>query len=183
MPLSKFSDHIRAVADRGFLATCLCEGDTCTCSHDGQHFPIIHSKEKNMPITLDPEIRAHIEKMSAAKRQNLAEEILALPDDQRRVFLEQVNSTSEINAKFDARENQKRTAIANISACRSGSLAERNMINALEGNLRRAGISLDDIVAEPHKIDQIFVSVGNKPNLETRMGIKGQLYRLGVISQ
>jgi hypothetical protein len=53
----------------------------------------------------------------------------------------------------------------------------------LEGNLTRAGISLDAIVEAPHKIDEIFASATRPLPNDIRMGIKGQLFRLGVIGK
>jgi hypothetical protein len=124
----------------------------------------------------------NLKDMDAAKRKAIADTIAAMSPDQQRELIEQLSNTAQINAKFDANETKKRTAIANINAARQGTLGERAAINALEGNLRRAGISLDAIVEAPHKIDEIFASAGNRLSLENRMGAKGLLYRIGVIA-
>lgn len=125
--------------------------------------------------------------LSPVQRSKIADSIAAaaanMSHDERVTLIEQLTEITQIDARFEVKEKQKRTAIANIAACKAGSLAERNMINLLEGNLRRAGLSLDEIVEKPEKIDAIFASADRKIPAETRMGIKSQLFRLGVIGK
>ena len=68
----KAFDYIKSAAS-GFLATCLCENGTCTCSDpDGQHlFSTLNSKK-------DSEMSTNvIANMSAAERKELAAKIEA----------------------------------------------------------------------------------------------------------
>jgi hypothetical protein len=81
-----------------------------------------------------------------------------LPYEQQLEFVEQLGGIIEKVNGAESAIGRKKTALANIQACRSGSLAERNMINAPEGDLKRAGISLDATAEAPEKIDEIFAS-------------------------
>ena len=128
-------------------------------------------------------LKEALKDVSAAKRKEMAETILAMSPDAQREFLEQLTITSEVDARFDAQENQKKAAIARIAAAKSGTLGERNAIGILEGTLKRAGIELDEIVNEPNKIDKLFAAAGPKLSTENCLMAKSMLYRLGVIAQ
>jgi hypothetical protein len=119
--------------------------------------------------------------MSAAERKRIANQVLDLPYEKQKEFVEELSTLIEKVEAADSALGRKKTAMANIQACRSGDLAQRNMISVLEGNLRRAGINLDDIVEAPEKINQIFASASRPLSNEMRMGLKAQLHRLKVI--
>jgi hypothetical protein len=188
VPLTKFSDHIRAIADRGFLAKCHCTGDVCECEDfNPPYAPIhapLHAKATNPGNSQMPNI---LNTISAAERSKMADAILAASEsmtvDEKRDLVKNLSVILEVEAKAQAKTDRKKTAIANIAAAKSGSLGERAAINMLEGNFKRAGISLDEIVEAPEKIDQIFAAAGSRLSVENRMGAKGLLFRLGVISQ
>jgi hypothetical protein len=120
------------------------------------------------------------ENMSAAQRKEIANRILDMNYESQKAFVAELGGIVEIVAKAESEAGRKKTAIANINACRSGSPGEREMIKVLEGNLTRAGISLDSIVEAPEKIDAIFASASRPLAPEMRMAIKSQLFKLGV---
>jgi hypothetical protein len=121
--------------------------------------------------------------LSASERKAFAAKVIELPYEEQRQLVEELGSLVEKVNAAESEAGRKKQAMSNIAACKAGSLGEREMIRVLEGNLTRAGISLVSIVAAPEKIDAIFASASRPLSNETRMAIKSQLFRLGVIGK
>jgi hypothetical protein len=76
-----FPNGIRTAADKSsFLAVCVCEGDACSCSHDGQDLiPAISSQTKveQLPMTKPQSIIDVIRGASGADRHKFLDAITA----------------------------------------------------------------------------------------------------------
>ena len=118
----------------------------------------------------------------AVDADKLQAAILSLPID------EQIKVIADLKAKFadklaaQAKVERKTVALQRISAARSGSLAQRNSLGLLEGNLRRAGVTLESLVDKSlHEIDAIFAQ--SKMSTTDRMAAKSLLHNLRVIER
>jgi hypothetical protein len=181
MPLVKFSNYIRAHADRSFLATCHCEGDACSCNHflDGHHLGTIHSKEQSkMPTNIESNIKS----LSASERKRWANHVVNnMSAQEQRELHELIGNIAEVNAKDEAASERKKAAIARINACKADAHGGRATINLLNGTLRRGNLPSVEELAEkqPAEIMKLF-SESSMASAD-RMACKITLSKLKVI--
>ena len=141
MPLTKvFPNGIRTAADKSsFLAVCVCEGDECSCNHDGQPIPAISATNK------ETEPMSFINRMSAAERTKLADTISAANEhmtvDERRDLVDKLTVALAGDLKAKSAADKKHDMLSRIHACEQdvthGGKAE--LVNA-NNMLRNAGI-------------------------------------------
>jgi hypothetical protein len=132
------------------------------------------------------DIKADIKKLDAASRHKAADAISAWAEtasveEKRALVAALTTKISEIDAAQAAIE-RKKVALARISATRE-SLAGKNMIDALQGTLRRAGVaSLESLCDKSlFETDQIFAA--SKLTTTEKMTAKSTLHRLGVLAK
>jgi hypothetical protein len=149
MPLTKFSNYIRAHADRAFLASCTCKGADCSCT-----IPTIHSNEskRKMP-SLFPNL-------SAADRKTLANKILDLRYEEQRQVVQELGSIVEKVNAAEAVSERKKVALERINACKADAHGGRAAIDLLNGTLRRNGMPSVEQLAEksPDEVMSLFAA-------------------------
>jgi hypothetical protein len=174
MPLVKFSNFVRAHADKAFLAHCTCKGDTCRCHYD-HPLKSIHSKEQqSMPTIFDT--------MTAADRKALANKILELPEHERRDLVSQLSGVIDKLSAAEAESTRKSAFAAKLSAMKADkTVGAGNAVALIEGNLRRFNLPpLADLGVKPlHEINSLMAAA--KVPTNDRMAIKSVLHRLGAI--
>jgi hypothetical protein len=174
MPLVKFSNYVRAHADKAFLAHCTRKGDTCRCHYDNP-LKSIHSKEQqSMPTIFDT--------MTAADRKALANKILELPEHERRDLVSQLSGVIDKLSAAEAESTRKSAFAEKLSAMKADkNVGAGNAIGLIEGNLRRYNLPpLADLGIKPlHEINTLMAAAKLPTN--DRMAIKSVLHRLGAI--
>jgi hypothetical protein len=170
MPLQKAFDKINTAADRhyGFLASCSCQGDSCSCKDlgDGSHLFHIQSqtKETEMPNV--------IEKMTAAQRAELAAKIEAsaehMTDAERRDLIATLSAALSDDVKAKAAADRKAQVLANIQATATDVVGTgKREFNYMETRLRNKGVRvpLAELVWKTEQeIDAIFAASNLNPN-------------------
>ena len=174
----KAFDYIKSAAS-GFLATCLCENGTCTCSDpDGQHFHTLNSKK-------DSEMSTNvIANMSAAERKELATKIEAASEHmtpaERRELIATLSAAlgNDLEAKQAAERKAK--VLENIQATRTDTIGTgKREYDYCQTNLRNKGVSvpIDELVWKTEQeIDRILAA--SNLNSNDRVAAKRFMGRL-----
>jgi hypothetical protein len=183
MPLTLFSNYIRAHADRGFLAACRCKDGVCSCNDFNPPYSPVHtSSHKGSSQMNIQDISKTISSMEASERKKLADAFIALPADKQAEVIEQLSVIKDVNAKQEAVANRKKVFISKLSAMRAEkNVGASNAIGLIEGTLRRAHLPpLEDLGSKTlHEINSLMASA--KITTNERMAVKNILARLGAI--
>ena len=143
MALVKFADSIRS-ASSGFLATCVCEGDACTCSHEGQHLFSTSNKQGTDEMNIREKMKAaniKLEDINAAAASMSLQDLKAL-----------TVALSAAAKEKEAQTGKKAQRLAKLSAAMAATddMTQRQ-VTVVRGELRRLGFAGDAINARAHE--------------------------------
>jgi hypothetical protein len=123
-----------------------------------------------------------IHKISA---EELAKAMSTMPADEKRKFLEKLNSGMIEQISASEAADAKKVRLGSVRAARVKAvtdLATSNELAFLDGMLRRAGLPTVEAFAErgPVAIDALMASASRPMTLEQKFEVKGRLHRLGL---
>jgi hypothetical protein len=173
----KAFDYIKSAAS-GFLATCLCENGTCTCSDpDGQHFHTLNSNKDSRQM---PNV---IEKMTAAERKDLAAKIEAASEHmtaaERRDLIETLSAALGTDVKAKEAAERKNQILANIQDRTDTTGTGKRQYDYMQSHLRAKGVTepLAELAWKTEReIDAIFAAANLAPKY--RVGAKRFMGRM-----
>jgi hypothetical protein len=137
MPLTKAFDRINSVADRGFLATCLCKGNECSCSYDGQDLIPSLSASNNQGSKM-----SILQKMAAAgiKLDDIKASASSLPLADLKAL--NLALAAQVKAQ-EAKTSKKALRIARLQAALENQADDPlvdSRVRLVRGSLRRLGL-------------------------------------------
>jgi hypothetical protein len=113
----------------------------------------------------------------------IAKAMTQLSAEEKRKFLDQLNSGMIEQISASEAADQKKTRLASVSAARAKTmvdLAAHNTLAYLDGMLRRHGLPTLEKFAEagPTGIDKLLASASRPLTTEARLELKGRLHAL-----